>query len=793
MRWLRRILLILIAIPLALAGGAYVWLRASLPRTTGTLVLVGPVAEIRITRDDVGVPHIAAASDRDASFALGFVHAQDRLFQMDMMRRLGAGRLSEVLGEATFGTDRTMRTLGLYRAAESQLETLSPALREALDAYAAGVNAFLAQNTILPPEYALLRSTPETWRPADSLVWGKYMALLLSGNYRRELVHARIATHVTREQLGQLYPDYPADAPVTLSALAALYRALPLDRIYAALPDVVGPTFASNNWVVDGKHSASGKPLLANDPHLGFSTPDIWYLARIDTPSLHLAGATSPGAPFVVLGHNQRIGWGLTTTESDVEDLFIERPDPADPARYLAPNGSLPFETRREVINVRGAAATTVTIRATRHGPVISDLSAPLGSASASAASAGGAPGGDVLALQATFLAGEDRTPQALWEMNRAQNWQDFNAALENVVAPQQNIVYADVDGNIGFTAPGRVPIRAMGDGWLPVPGWSGEYDWTGFAPFAGLPRALNPPNGHFVSANNKIVADDYPYFLGRDWDLPYRAERITTLLDATPLQSPETTAAIQADTLSLGAQTLLPLMLTVSPPDARAAAALDRLKGWDSRMDANQVAPLIFTAWLRELNRVLFAARLGDAFTDYWDLHPNVVAAILTEHPEWCNDPARPGTVGCAVRLAESLGNALDQLTAAYEGQMTQWLWGRAHSATFPHPLFSRISYLRRARATAVPADGGSDTVNRGGMFVQSPTQPYLDRHGAGLRMILDFADLDAARFMVVPGQSGNPLSAHYADLLEPWRRFSWLRLATDIVGDTLILEPRR
>jgi penicillin amidase len=783
MRWLRWILWILIVMPLMLASGAYLWLRTSLPQTTGTLVLDGPAAEIRITRDTAGVPHIAAASDRDASFALGFVHAQDRLFQMDMMRRLGAGRLSELLGDAAFGTDRTMRTLGLYRAAESQLDGLSPPLREALDAYAAGVNAFLAHRGALPPEYTLLRSAPEAWRPADSLVWGKYMALLLSGNYRRELVHSRIAAHVTGEQLGQLYPDYPPDAPVTLGALAALYRALPLDRIYAAVPEAVGPTFASNNWVVDGKHTVSGKPLLANDPHLGFSTPDIWYLARIDTPSLHLAGATSPGAPFVVLGHNQRIGWGFTTTESDVEDLFIERPDPADPARYLAPNGSLPFETRQEVIAVRGGAATTVTIRATRHGPVISDLSLPPGAA----------PAGDVLALQATFLAGEDRTPQALWDINRAQNWQDFNVALENVVAPQQNVVYADVDGNIGFTAPARVPIRGKGDGWLPVPGWSGEYDWTGFVPFAKLPRALNPPDGHFISANNKIVPDDYPYFLGRDWDLPYRAARITALLDATPLQSPDTTAAIQADTLSLGAQTLLPLMLAIAPPDARAAAALERLRGWNGRMDADQVAPLIFTAWLRDLNRILFAARLGDDFADYWDLRPNVIAAILTEHREWCRDPARPGTVGCAARLTDSLENALDQLTAAYGTEMAQWLWGRAHSATFPHPLFSRIPFLRGVRATAVPADGGSDTVNRGGMFVQSQTQPYLDRHGAGLRMILDFADLDAARFIVVPGQSGNPISAHYADMLEPWRRFSWLGLGTEVVGDTLLLEPRK
>jgi penicillin amidase len=783
MRWLRWILLIVIVLPLALAAGAYLWLRSSLPQTAGTIVLAGPSAEIRITRDGSGVPRITAANDRDAAFALGFLHAGDRLFQMDMMRRLGAGRLSEILGEATFVTDRTMRTLGLYRAAEAQFSGLSAPLRAALESYATGVNAYLAQDAVLPPEYAVLRVAPEPWRPADSLVWGKYMALLLSGNYRRELAHARVATHVTAEQLAQLYPEYPAEAPVTIGALAELYRALPLDRILASLPEAVGPTFASNNWVVDGKHSVSGKPLLANDPHLPFATPDIWYLARIDTPELHLVGATSPGSPFIVIGHNQRIGWGLTTTESDVEDLFIERPDPADPSRYLAPGGPLPFETRQEVINVRGTGAVTITIRSTRHGPVISDLGTPASSTA----------NGDVLALQATFLAGEDRTPEGLWGISRAKNWEAFNAALENVVAPQENIVYADIDGNIGFTAPARVPIRAKGDGWMPVPGWTGEYDWTGFIPFAELPRALNPPSGRFVSANNKIVADDYHYFLGRDWDLPNRASRINMLLDETPQQSPDSSAAIQADTLSLGAQTLLPLMTAIVPENERGGFALDMLKTWDGRMEADEVAPLIFTAWLRDLNRILFAERLGSAFADYWELHPDVIAGILSQHPEWCSDPARPGAVDCTGRLTESLRNALDQLTASYGNDMTRWHWGRPHMAAFPHPFFARIPVLNGLFLVAVPADGGTDTVNRGGISIQNPDRPYRDRHGAGLRMILDFADLDAARFIVVPGQSGNPLSHHYADLLEPWRRFSWLRLGPDMAGDTLLLEPRR
>src|SRR6185437_11684905 len=489
MRWRWRILIAVLLLPVVALGAGWLWLRGSLPATSGTLAVSGLTAEVRITRDAAGVPHIVAANDRDAAFALGFVHAQDRLFAMDMMRRLGAGRLSEILGPATLGIDRTMRTFGFYRLAEAEFSGLSAPLQEALKAYAAGVNAFLDQHRTLPPEYALLRTTPERWRPADSLVWGKYMALILSGNYRNELLRARLATHLTGDQLAQLYPQYPKDAPVTLEQLAALYRALPLDRIYGALPAVVGPTFASNNWVVDGAHSVTGKPLLANDPHLGFSTPDIWYLARIDTPSLHLAGATAPGVPFLIIGHNQRIGWGFTTTEGDVEDVFVEEVDPSDPTRYMTPDGPKPFATRQETIAVRGAAPVTLTVRSTRHGPVISDLG--IGNAAA--------PAGHVLALEATFLAPGDRTPQALWDMEHAGTWQEFNAALENFVAPEQNIVYADVDGNIGFTAPARIPVRKAGDGWMPVPGWTAEYDWTGFVPYADLPRALNPPRGHFV------------------------------------------------------------------------------------------------------------------------------------------------------------------------------------------------------------------------------------------------------------------------------------------------------
>ncbi len=388
---LRRIALGLAVIILVVAGAGTIYLRSSLPVTEGTRALPGLQAPVHITRDAYGIPTVRAANEHDADFALGFLHAQDRLFQMDMMRRYGAGRLSEVFGARTLGIDRTMRTLGLYRAAAAQFAGLSPAVQGALEAYAAGVNAFAqTRRRALPPEYYLLHMTFEPWRPADSLVWGKIMDLALTGNYRGELLRARLLQRLTPDQLAVLYPPYPKGAPVALGAARALYQGLPLERLYGMLPPGVGPQAASNNWVVDGAHSQSGKPLLANDPHLDFAAPGVWYLARIETPGLTLAGVTAPGTPFVIIGHNEHIAWGFTTTGSDVEDLFIERPDPTDPSRYLAPAGPLPFITRQEAIAVRGGAPVTLTVRETRHGPVISDVA--------------GAKDGEVLALQTTWL-----------------------------------------------------------------------------------------------------------------------------------------------------------------------------------------------------------------------------------------------------------------------------------------------------------------------------------------------------------------------------------------------------
>jgi penicillin amidase len=768
---------------IALGGGLYLYLRSALPQTDSRIMLAGPKTEIRVERDTDGVPRIIAQDDEDLAFGLGFVHAQERLFQMELQRRYGAGRLSEIFGPDAVAVDRQMRVLGLYRAAEAEIAFLSAAMNHALDAYAAGVNAFLkSRRGALPPEFLLLGFAPEPWRPADSLVWGKLMAVQLGGNYRGELLRARMARMISAADLAFLYPEYPQGAPTTLADMAPIYRRLALDDLYEALPAVVGPNYASNNWVVDGRHSASGKPILANDPHLAFGAPGFWYLARLETPQHQITGATAAGVPLVVIGHNERIAWGFTTTTADVEDFYVEQIDPADPGRYLTPQGSAPFQSRHEAIVVKGAAPIDLTIRATRHGPVLSDALPP-----------GAAEPGFILALAATFTIPDDRSAEALWDVNRAIDWPSFRAALRRFVGPIQNIVYADVDGMIGFIAPGLVPIRRSGQGWMPAPGWTGSYDWTGFIPFETLPSAVNPPSGHFVTANNKIVPDSYPYFLSRDWDLPNRAERIEALLAATPVQTPASSAAIQADTLSLMAKHLVPLMTGAVMQNAATREAVERLRDWDVRMDMDKVEPLLFTAWLREFSRSVLFGRFGGAVSDYWDLRPRVMEAVLTERPDWCDDPKRPGEENCGSRLTQALEAALARLRRDYGADMSQWQWRRAHVAMFSNQVFSRIPVLRDWLRIAIPTSGGYDTLNRGPSTIRDDATPFKQNFGAGLRMVIDLASPKDARIIATPGQSGDPLSAHYADLLRRWRDFDWLVPGRSAVVSTLVLVPER
>jgi penicillin G amidase len=768
-RWLSGSLIgLVLLVSIGLVGGFF-WLRQSLPVVDGRIEVAGLDAPVEVVRDAHAVPHIEAASFEDAIFAQGFVHAQDRLWQMDFRRRLGAGRLAEVLGPAALPTDRLIRTLGFEPAARASLAHLRPDTIALLEAYAAGVNAFLATRTgPLPPEFLILGYEPEPWTPVDSLVWMRVLALDLSGNWRDELLRARLARRLSEEQIADLWPESGAGAPVTLVELA---RRLPADALAAALPPAPPPGPGSNAWVLAGSRTASGAPLLANDPHLGLSAPGPWYLAHLKSPERELIGATMPGLPGVVLGHNGTIAWGFTNTGSDTQDLFVERVDPDDPTRYLTPDGSAPFATRDEVIRVQGEEPVTLRVRATRHGPVLSDLLPPTVAA---------LEGDQVLALSWTALAADDVSLEALLDLGAARDWPTFVAATRRNGTPQQNVLYADTAGHIGFIAPGRVPIRRKGDGRWPVPGWTGEFDWQGTIPFERLPRRLDPPDGEFVNANNRIVPDGYPYLLAADWDPPHRARRIVEALgdDRHDMAS---FARLQADQLSLLARDLLPLMLETAPQSEAGAAALAKLAAWDAVMRADAAEPLIFAAWYRELSRKIYADELGDLFYAYWGVRPQFMELVLRRRPAWCDDVGTAAVETCAMQAAQALELALADLRRRFGSDPADWRWGDAHPARMLHPIFNDQPVLSRLFAIEHPSGGDNVTVNVGHYRPSDEANPFASVHAASYRGLFDLQALDRSRFIASTGQSGHPLSAHYRDLSELWAKGATIPMTTE------------
>lgn len=777
-------LTILVGLGALLGGGGYVWLRGSLPDINGEVRAAGLHAPAEILRDPDGIVTIRAESEGDAAFALGFAHAQDRLWQMDFMRRVGAGRLAEVLGARALPHDRFMRTLGLYRVAEANLDHLPPETRALLEAYTAGVNAFLAQRTgPLPLEFQVLRYAPERWRPADSLVWGRIMALQLSGNWRDEILRARLAKRLTPEQIAFLWPSYPEDAPTTLNELAAATGMLPLRRLAGILPWDVAPKDASNAWVLSGARTETGAPILANDPHLSLSAPGFWYLARIETPELTRAGATAPGLPVIILGQSGHVAWGFTTTHSDTQDFFIERLVENDPDHYETPEGPRAFKVRQETINVRGQAPVVWEVRETRHGPVISDA--------VTDRLKGVAESGTVLALAWPALRPDDRSAVALHAMNRARNVEEFRAALKDFHSPQQNIVFADRDGRIGFAAPGRVPIRKAGNGRHPVPGWSGDYDWIGEVPYDDLPFASDPADGSFINGNNKIVPEGYRYLLTADWPAPYRAQRIEDLLrgNAAADATVEGAAAMQLDVTSLAARELLPRLLAVEPATPRGKEAIGILRDWDGRMTREGAAPLIFTAWAARLTRAMLADELGPAFDEFRTPEPAILSRILSEAPAWCDDVTSDEAETCAQQLSGSLDAALGDLERRFGGPVQDLRWGAAHVARFAHPILRYVPLFESLFGYALETPGGNDTVNRGGFALRAgPDDGFAHIHGPGYRAVYDLADPDNSRFMIATGQSGNPLSPWYGDLAARWRDGHYVKL----VGDATVAHKR-
>jgi penicillin amidase len=542
-----------------------------------------------------------------------------------------------------------------------------------------------------------------------------------------------------------------------------------VEHLLALLPRFPGPFTqpgtASNAWAVDGTRSATGAPLLAGDPHLAFGFPGIWYLARIDTPDTTLAGATAPGVPFMVLGHNRDIAWTFTTTGADTEDVFIETPigakeaggNAADTTEYATPDGPLPFIVRHEIIKIRGQPDQLLTVRETRHGPVISDLDGGTGS---------------ILAVSMASLKPGNMAAAGLRALNLAHNVAEAGNAAAAITAPVQNLMVADRAG-IGLFVTGRVPIRRAGDGSVPVAGADGAHDWIGWASGEQLPRIVAPASGHLVNANERIAPPDFPVFLGRDWFGDWRARRIRELLAATDQHTADDFTRMQLDVVSPLARDLLPRLVTVQTDDPREAAALGLLKSWDGSMERDLPQPLIFTAWLDRFVDLV----LRDAGIPLTSAGPRseFAAYVLTS-----SGPSPPGARwchgDCGVLLRASLASAIADLAARFGPDPTTWRWGEPHQAVFANPLLSRLPVIGRLFSFRIESPGGDTTIDRG-----VPARDSFESvHGPAFRAVYDLADLDRSRFVVAPGQSGNPLSSHAADFLRRWRD-----------GDTIMLGP--
>ena len=820
LKWLARGVLALAVLCAAAAAGAFIWLRGSLPEIDGVRALAGLAAPAEVIRDEHGVPHIVAGSEEDALFALGFVHAQDRLWQMEMNRRIGAGRLAEVLGPAALGTDRLVRVMGLRRRAEASLAHLDPDSIRRLAAYVRGVNAWLEGRTgPLPPEFLILGVEPEAWDAVDSATWLKVMGLDLARAWARDRMRLRLSKTLSADRILDFYTPYRADkprgvvpprrgdaaAPVGASGkFADAWPAPPIASIgpdsevepsselfppdhtgagmLAALPPDSGHS-GSNSWVVDGTRSVTGKPILANDPHLGLTAPSIWYLAHLSWPGVDIVGATMPGMPVVVLGHNGRVAWGFTNTGPDVQDLFIEKLDPSDPSRYLAPEGWRRFDVRRERIRVRDDEDVVLDVRESRHGPILDDAWAE--------SDRGGEPS-QVLALAWTALRDDDRTLRAGLGVPHVSDWQSFVANFRDFHSPQQNVTYADVDGNIGFIAPGRIPVRRdHGDdagggagraGTMPRPGWDARFDWQGFIPYDELPRVYNPPEGAIVSANHPVMPAGYPHHLSFEWAGGYRAQRIMERLAERDRHDLESFADLHQDRVSLFARALLPRLRGAAAGPGEGEVALRArtlLDGWDGAMDPDRPEPLIFHAWVWEFARLVTADDLGSLQREAWGRKGPFIQRVLEQRGVWCDDGGTAPVESCDDMLARAFTDAMERLSREHGDDPDRWRWGKEHVAIAEHRPFGKTPLAPLFNLSG-PAPGSMYAVNAFSFSPLDRERPFAATHGPGFRAIYDLADLDRSLYMQSTGQSGNILSPLFRSFEQPWRDGEYVTIPT-------------
>ena len=783
--------------------------RRSFPQVNGEVRISGLQAPVDIYRDEEGIPHIYAANTHDLFFAQGYVHAQDRFWQMDFNRQVGSGRLAEMFGEETLDTDRFLRTLGWARVVHQEIEQMDPENLAVMQAYADGVNAYIEgrPDSSLSLEHTVLGLIAagyqvEPWEPLHSLTWAKAMSWNLGGNLDGEIQRAILLKTLSEGQVADLIPPYPADRPLIVpdfhlaggastaqgGATDAYELAGPLlEGLQAQIGDLealLGPsgeTIGSNNWVISGSRTASGKPLLGNDPHLGEQIPSIWYEVGLhcepvgpDCP-YQVSGFSFAGVPGVIIGHNENIAWGVTNTGPDVQDLYIEKINPDNPNQYEFEGEWVDMELVQETLLVSGGEPEELTVRYTRHGPIISDTYGGLEDFDTQAGIE--LPQDYAIALRWTALQ-PSYIFRAVLGFNRAKNWEEFRQAAQDFAVPAQNLVYADSAGNIGYQMPGWVPIRSQGDGALPVPGWTGEYEWEGFIPFEELPYTYNPESGYVVTANNRVVGQDYPYLIADVFAYGYRAGRIVELIEnASGPITLETMQRIQADNKNLNAETLVPLLLQLPVNDERGRRALALFEGWDYQQHMDSAPAALFEVFWKNLLAATYWDDMPEEFRpgggDRW----YTVMDQLVEQPEaaWWDDKSTAEAEDSQVILSRAFAAAVEELSAAQGNDPARWNWGDLHTLVFHNESLggSPLGFLFNRGPYRV--SGGPDLVNATRWSAEEPENTYAVTTLPSMRMIVDLGELENSLSIHTTGQSGHPYHTHYIDMADRWRNIEY------------------
>lgn len=753
-----------LAAGLAALGVTYV-LRRPVPKATGRLKLPGLRSRAEIVRDRWGVPHIYADNLHDLFFAVGYAQAQDRLWQMEFNRRLASGTLAEMLGEPALEVDRLIRRIGFRRTAAADWQTVTEEERAVMEAFSAGVNAYIRRGR-LPLEFTVLRTRPEPWEPVDSLAYGRTMGWMLAGNWDSEIIRSWTIERFGAALMAELEPVYAAGSPLIVPPGAEAKGVNPdLSKDFEQVAELVGVggPGMSNNWAVDGEKSVTGKPLLSSDPHLPLTMPSIWWELHVDSPEIKAAGVGLPGIAGVFMGHNEKIAWGMTAAIVDGDDFFVEKVNPDNPSQYQFKGKWVNGETVREEIKVRGRARPVVEeVMITRHGPVVSP-----------------AVKGETRTLSLKTVALEPaHQVQAQIMLMGARDWGEFREALALWPFPSLNFAYADVEGNIGYQLGGLVPVRANGHGAVPMPGWSGEYEWTGFLPFDEAPNAFNPPTHWVASANNKIVDEDFPHFLSANYADGFRQQRIIEMLEEKAKLDIDDVKRMHTDQLSIPARELAPLMLQLKPKDEWCQRALTFVKAWDRRVAPDSVGACVYEVFFTHLVRRTLEEKLG-SWSDFFmgkGVHPvrrngmffNVAHSWLMskmrDRPAWFE-----GKTWSEV-MEESLASAVGELRKLLGDEVSLWRWGRLHQQAFRHPLGEVRGLDRIFNRGPVPVGGDGNTV------WQAAYAPYhgydLNSFTASWRQIIDMEDFNRSQATLPSGQSGHPGSRHYHDMIEPWRR---------------------